>query len=111
MKRATLGQLELTILLAVARLGDDAYGLAIRRDLAARTGREHAVGAIYTTLARLEEKGLVASRMTDPQPVRGGRARRAFRLTSGGKRAMREARHLTANVWAGIGTPISPRTA
>lgn len=106
-----LGPLELTVLLAVARIGDDAYGLAIRRDLAERTGRDYSVGAIYTTLTRLEEKGLVASRMTEPLPVRGGRARREFRLTAPGERALREARRVAASVWAGIGPTIGPEPA
>lgn len=108
---ASLGPLELAILLSVARLGDDAYGLAIRRDLSERTGRDHSVGATYTTLGRLEEKGLIASRMTGPQPVRGGRARREFRLTSDGRLALRDARRLATSVWAGVGITITPRIA
>jgi DNA-binding PadR family transcriptional regulator len=108
MSDAPLGPLELNVVLAVARLGDDAYGLAIRRDLAARTGRDHSVGAIYTTLARLETKGLVTSRLTEPLPVRGGRARREFRLTGAGARALRAAERVTASVWAGVGTTINP---
>lgn len=108
---APLGPFELTVILAVARLGEEAYGLAIRRDLAARTGRDHSVGAIYTTLGRLEEKGLVVSRMSEPQPVRGGRARREFRLTGEGERALREARRLSASVWSGIGPALGPEPA
>ena len=106
-----LGPLELAVLLAVARLGDDAYGLAIRRDLAARTGRDHSVGAIYTTLGRLETKGLVASRTTEPLPVRGGRSRREFRPTAAGERALRDAARVTASVWAGVGATVTPRPA
>ena len=106
-----LGPFELTVLLAVARLGDEAYGLAIRRDLAARTERDHSVGAIYTTLGRLEEKGLVVSRMSDPLPVRGGRARREFRLTGAGERALREARRVSASLWAGVGPTLGPEPA
>src|SRR5947208_1005306 len=87
----TIAALELTILLAVARLGDDAYGLAIRRDLAARTGRDYSVGAVYTTLERLETKGFVTSRTTAPTPTRGGRSRRQFRVTAAGNRAIRDA--------------------
>ncbi|HEX7242372.1 MAG TPA: helix-turn-helix transcriptional regulator [Longimicrobiaceae bacterium] len=111
MNDTPLGPLELTVLLSVARLGDDAYGLAIRRDLAARTGRDYSVGAIYTTLGRLEAKGLIASRMTEPLPVRGGRARREFRLTGAGESALREAERVTASVWAGVGTTLTPRPA
>ena len=111
MRDASLGTLELTVLLAVARLGDDAYGLAIRRDVSARTGREHSVGAVYTTLYRLEEKGLVASSASEPLPVRGGRSRRQFTLTDAGRRAVTEAQRVAASVWAGIGTPIHPEPA
>jgi PadR family transcriptional regulator, regulatory protein PadR len=111
MRDAPLGPLELAVLLAVARIGEEAYGLAIRRDLAARTGRDYSVGAIYTTLQRLEEKGLVASRMTEPLPVRGGRPRREFRLTGPGERALREARRVAASVWAGVGPTIDPEPA
>ena len=110
MNDAPLGPLELTILLAVARLGEGAYGLAIRRDLAERTGRDHSVGAIYTTLQRLEAKGLVVSRTSEPLPVRGGRARREFRLTGAGADALREAQRAAASVWAGIGR-IGPELA
>lgn len=102
MSSPPLGTLELAALLAVARLGDDAYGLAIRRDLAARTGRDHSVGAIYTTLQRLEDKGLLASHASAPLPVRGGRSRRHFTLTGAGAQALREAQRHAASVWAGV---------
>lgn len=105
---ATLGALELTVLLAVARLGDDAYGLAIRRDVSERTQRDYSVGAVYTTLQRLEDKGLVSSRTTEPLPVRGGRSRRQFKVTAAGGRALREAQRVAASVWAGMTPPIRP---
>ena len=111
MANASLGTLELAALIAVARLGDEAYGVAVRRDLEARTGREYSVGAIYTTLQRLEDKGLLASRASAPLPVRGGRSRRLFTLTSPGKRAIRDAERHAASLWAGIGTTLSPRPA
>ena len=111
MSIATLGTLELATLLAVARLRDKAYGLAIRRDLAARTGRDYSVGAIYTTLQRLEDKGLLASRHSEPLPVRGGRSRRHFALTGAGERALREAERHATSIWAGIGKPLRPRLA
>jgi DNA-binding PadR family transcriptional regulator len=69
------------------------------------------VGAIYTTLGRLEAKKLVASRMTEPLPVRGGRARREFRLTGAGQRALRQAERVTSSVWAGVRTTINPKHA
>ena len=106
-----LGALELTVLLAVARLGDDAYGLAVRRDVSARTGHDYSVGAVYTTLQRLEDKGFVISRSTEPLPVRGGRSRRQFYVTAAGRRALREAQRVAASVWAGVTPPFNPEPA
>lgn len=100
----SIGSLELAALLTVARLGDDAYGLAVRRDLLERTGRDHSVGAIYTTLQRLEDKGLLKSRASEPLPIRGGRSRRHYILTGAGVRAMREAERNAAALWGGLGT-------
>lgn len=107
---ATIGRLELAALLAVARLHDEAYGLNVRRDLVDRTGRDHSVGAVYTTLQRLEDKGLLRSRATDPLPVRGGRSRRLYLLTAAGSRALRDAQRDTAALWAGV-RPIRPESA
>jgi PadR family transcriptional regulator len=103
MSKSFLGSLELVILLAVARLGDDAYGLAIREDVSDRTGHDYSVGAIYTTLERLADKELVSTRMSDPLPVRGGRARRHFKVTAAGHRALRQAERVAASVWTHIG--------
>jgi PadR family transcriptional regulator, regulatory protein PadR len=108
MAAASLGTLELLVLVAVARLGGDAYGLAIRRDVSACTRRDYSVGAVYTTLQRLEDKGLVSSRTTDPLPVRGGRSRRQFKVTAAGQRALREAQRVAASVWAGAGVIVRP---
>ena len=107
----TLGTLELAALLAVARLQDEAYGLAIRRDLASRTGRDYSVGAVYTTLQRLEDKGLLRSRHSNPLPVRGGRSRRHFSLTGTGARALRDAERHATSIWAGVGKTLRPRLA
>ena len=105
------GPLELATLIAVARLGENAYGLAVRRDLAERLGRDHSIGAVYTTLQRLEDKGLLTSRSTAPLPVRGGRSRRCFALTGAGAAALREAERRTASIWAGVGIRIRPERA
>jgi PadR family transcriptional regulator, regulatory protein PadR len=84
-----LGRFDHLLLLAVTRLGDaDAYGMAIRRELAERTGRDVAVGAIYTALARLEARGYVRSRLGEPTPERGGRAKRYYRVLAAGARAL-----------------------
>jgi DNA-binding PadR family transcriptional regulator len=77
----TLGEFEQIVLLAILRVGEDAYGVPIRAEIEACTGRDPAPGALYTTLDRLEAKGLVTSRMGDPTPQRGGRARRYFEAT------------------------------
>jgi PadR family transcriptional regulator, regulatory protein PadR len=111
MSPASLGTLELATLLGVVRLGDKAYGLAIKRDLAARTGRDYSVGALYTTLQRLEDKGLLTSRHSEPLPVRGGRSRRHFTLTGAGARALRQAERHATSIWAGIGKQLRPRLA
>jgi PadR family transcriptional regulator PadR len=111
MPTPTIGSLELAALLAVVRLGNEAYGLAVREDLAERSGREHSVGAIYTTLQRLEDKGLLVSRASAPLPVRGGRSRRQFRVTGAGARAIREAERQSASMWAGVGMLNRPEPA
>jgi PadR family transcriptional regulator len=91
MVRDRLGHFELQLLLAVQRLGDEAYGMTIRRELAAHTGREIAVGAIYTALARLEARGFVQSTLGDPTPERGGKAKRYYRVLAPGMRAVAKA--------------------
>lgn len=111
MSTANLGTLELATLLAVARLRDRAYGLAVKRDLAARTGRDYSVGALYTTLQRLEDKGLLTSRHSEPLPVRGGRSRRHFTLTGAGARALRQAERHAASIWGGVGKTLRPKLA
>jgi PadR family transcriptional regulator PadR len=86
-----LGELEQLILLAILRIGDDAYGVTIRAELADRAGRSVAPGALYTTLERLETKGFVTSRMSDPTPQRGGRAKRHVAVTAAGREALSRA--------------------
>ena len=83
-----LGEFEQLILLAILRLRDDAYGVTIRAELANRAGRTVAPGAMYTALDRLETKGLIASRMSDPTPQRGGRAKRHVTVTAAGMKAL-----------------------
>lgn len=78
-----VGEFEYLVLTAIARLGDEAYGVAIRR-LLGEFGRAPSIGALYTTLDRLEGKGFVSSRMAGPTPERGGRAKRMVRLTPQG---------------------------
>jgi PadR family transcriptional regulator PadR len=91
MSERDLGRFDHLLLLAVIRLGDEAYGMTIRRELAARTGRDVASGAIYTALARLETRGYVRSRLGEPTPERGGRAKRFYRVLAAGEKAIERA--------------------
>lgn len=83
-----LGEFEVCVLLAVADLGEEAWGLRVRRHLEEVTGRRMAIGAVYNTLARLKDKGLLRSHVDAPRPVQGGRARSCFHLTPAGTRAL-----------------------
>ncbi|MEO5814659.1 MAG: helix-turn-helix transcriptional regulator [Gemmatimonadaceae bacterium] len=111
MATPTLGPLELSVLLAVLRLGDAAHGLAIRRDVSERTQHDYSVGAVYTTLQRMEAKGLLTSHNTEPLPIRGGRSRRQFTITTSGQRALGEAQRVSRSVWAGVGKTLRPEIA
>jgi DNA-binding PadR family transcriptional regulator len=99
---AFLGEFELMVMLAVIRIGDEAYGVPIAREIETRSGREAALGSVYAALDRLEEKGLVASSLGDPTAERGGRAKRYFRLTSQGLRSVRESQRALVNLWQGL---------
>jgi PadR family transcriptional regulator PadR len=83
-----LGEFEQLILLSILRLRDDAYGVTIRAELADRADRVVAPGALYTALDRLEAKKLISSRMSDPTPQRGGRAKRHVTVTAAGMEAL-----------------------
>lgn len=83
----SLGDFEKLILLALARL-EDAYGVTVRQEIETRTGRQVSAGAVYTALERLEAKGLVASELGDPTPVRGGRRKRNYCLLAAGEEAL-----------------------
>ena len=98
-----LGEFEHLILLALLRLGEDAYGVTIRDALRERAGREASFGAIYSTLRRLEAKGLVRSSVGDPTPVRGGRAKKYVAVTPRGREAVREAHRAFGRMAEGIG--------
>ena len=101
-KRSYLGEMELMVLLAVVRLGDDAYGVPISKELLNLAGRDVALGSIYAALDRIQQKGLVTSFLGNPTPERGGRAKRYFRITPGGLRALRMTRTALTNLWSGI---------
>jgi DNA-binding PadR family transcriptional regulator len=99
---AYLGEFEQIVLLAILRLGEDAYAIPIREEIRERTGRDVARGALYTALERLEAKRCVRSRMSAPLPERGGRSRRYFTVTPAGLAALRAARRSLLNLWQGV---------
>ena len=84
-----LGEFEQLVLLALLRLQPEAYGVAMRDEIEEQTGRKVALGAVYTTLLRLEDKGFAASRLGEPTPERGGRRKKFYRPTAAGQRALR----------------------
>jgi PadR family transcriptional regulator PadR len=102
----TLGAFEQAVLIAIVRLRDDAYGRAILKEVQTRLERDVAAGAVHATLGRLEEKGLVASRLGSGTPVRGGRARRFYRLQPKGLRALNDARAAVDSLWRGLKWPL-----
>ena len=97
-----LGEFEQIVLLAVVRLGDKAYGVPIRREIAERGGRGTSVGALYSTLDRLEAKGYVNSWFADPTPLRGGRSKRYFRITAPGLEALEHSKGVLDRMWKGL---------
>ena len=103
-----LGSLEQIVLIALVRLGDNAYGMTVRREIEERTGRDLSIGAVYATLERLETKGYVKSFMGDPTPERGGRAKRLFRIDAEGERALRATQQAIRSMTAGLSKRWSP---
>ena len=101
-KREFLGGFELLVLLALIRLGDDAYGVPISEAIEQSSGREVSMGSVYITLDRLAEKGLVSSRLGEPTAERGGRAKTYFRITAKGLREVRQARQTLTALWHGV---------
>jgi DNA-binding PadR family transcriptional regulator len=101
MGRRLLTDFELMILLAILRV-NEAYGVPIAREIEDTAGRGVMLGAVYAALDRLEARGLVASRLGDPTPERGGRARRYFRVTARGLRAVRDTRRALTALWADV---------
>src|SRR5579864_8721798 len=101
-RREFLGGFELLVLLALIRLGDEAYGVPISEAIEESSGREVALGSVYITLERLEQKGFVSSRLGEPTPERGGRAKTYFHITAKGLREARRARRTLITLWDGV---------
>jgi PadR family transcriptional regulator, regulatory protein PadR len=104
-----LGAFEQAVLLAIIRLGRQAYGRAVLKEVQARLEREVAAGAVHATLDRLERKGLVSSRLGTGTPIRDGRARRYYTVEAAGVRALNDARSAMQNLWRGFDRPLKAR--
>ena len=105
-KGDALGEFEYLVMLAVLRLGADAYGMRVRQEIAARTGRDVTIGAVYATLERLVEKSLLRAALAEPTPERGGRAKRSFQLTGAGMEAATRARREIESMLDGLAFPL-----
>lgn len=97
-----LNPIDVLTLVALARLGEDAYGVPVREEIASVTGREVSMAAVYASLDRLERQGLAVPWQSEPRPERGGRSRRHFTLTAAGRAALRAERAVMARMWRGI---------
>ena len=106
MSREALGEFEQLVLLAIIRLGaagsDAIYGVPIVDEIERRTSRHVARAAVYISLRRLEQKGMVSTWMADPTQERGGKSRRCVRITRSGIKALRESRHAVDQMWHGL---------
>jgi DNA-binding PadR family transcriptional regulator len=102
MKPWDISSFELMVMLALIRLGDNAYGVPISKEIEERSGREVAVGSVYAALERLEQKGLVVSELGEATPERGGRAKRYFHMTGKGLREVRETQRSLVKLWQGL---------
>lgn len=96
------GEFEQVVLLTLARLKDRAYGMAIRQEIADRTGRDVGIGSVYSALDRMEAKGFISSTVGDPTPERGGKAKRYYQLERTGVLALERAREMFARLWDGL---------
>lgn len=103
-----LGEFEQMVLLAILRLENNAYGMTIRQTIEERTGRSVTIGAVYAALERLEAKRYLNSRVGDPEPVRGGRSRRLYRLSAGGARALHHSRAMMQRMADGLAVEDRP---
>ena len=102
MSELVLGEFEQLVLLALLRQGADAYGVSICREIGDRTGRDVSLGGVYKTLERLEDKGLVASRIGEPTAERGGRRKKHYRLLAAGQRALKQSLSALGRMTAGL---------
>ncbi len=102
MKGTNLGELEELILLATASLYDNAYGIAIQKEIKAKCNRSISISTVHAVLARLEQKGFMDSRYDGMTPERGGRRKHLFRVTKSGQKALLQVREQRETFWQGI---------
>jgi DNA-binding PadR family transcriptional regulator len=102
MTRRSLGEFEQLVLLAILRIGEDAYAVPIIEEIESRASRDVSHAAVYIALKRLEKKGLVSSRLADPTSERGGRAKRYFQVQPDALRQLRESRDALLSMWEGV---------
>ena len=100
-----LAEFELYVMLAIARLGRDAFGAAIRREIEERTGRPVSIGAVYATLGRMSDQGLLDHHLTEPQPVRGGRSKKIYTFTDAGAEALSTSARMLRRMMEGAPIP------
>ena len=102
-----IGEFEELVLLTIASLGDQAYGVAIKEDIEKRSERRISIGALHSTITRLEEKGLIKSWLGDPTQERGGRRKRFFEITQQGKLSLHHVKDLRDELWKLSRTSLS----
>ena len=107
MKRTNLGELEEIILLIVASLRDQAYGIMIQEEVERQCDRKISISSVHNVLHRLEEKGFLKSNYSDPTPERGGKRKLIFNLTASGQRAMEDAKSLRDKLWSNVPAVIN----
>jgi DNA-binding PadR family transcriptional regulator len=102
MAQRFLTDFELLILLAILKVGDEAYGVPVAREVEAATGREVSRASVYAALDRLEQMGLVTTTLSAPTPIRGGRSKRLLKVSGKGVRAVRDAQRAFTTLWRGL---------
>jgi PadR family transcriptional regulator PadR len=108
MKRATLGEFEEVVLLIVAMLDGNAYGVNITHEIVQQTNRSVRLNQVHASLHRLEDKGMINSKMGDPTPERGGRRKRIFTITAYGQQTLYDIRAVRTNLWNLLPSSMKP---
>ncbi|CCH52430.1 transcriptional regulator, PadR-like family [Fibrisoma limi BUZ 3] len=102
MKRALLGEFEEVVMLTVAILDEEAYGVTVTQEIERKTGRSVGFSTVHTTLQRLEEKGFLSSQMGGATAERGGRRKRFFTVTAAGRKALRDVKQVREELWRSL---------